>query len=79
MKKNLYTYRAVVTAVHDGDTFTVDIDQGLKTWRRGENIRISGINAIELASQPRRRGSAPAPCHPATDWRGRNDSHNQSR
>lgn len=50
MKNNLYTYRAIVTAVHDGDTFSVDIDQGLNTWRHGENIRILGINAIELAS-----------------------------
>lgn len=48
--KNQYTYRAIVRGVHDGDTCTVDIDQGLNTWRHGENIRILGINAIELAS-----------------------------
>lgn len=47
--KNLYTYRATVTAVQDGDTFSVNIDLGLKTWRLGENIRVLGINSIELA------------------------------
>ena len=48
MKHTLYTYKANVTAVYDGDTCTVDIDLGLHTWVRNEKIRLYGINAPEI-------------------------------
>ena len=48
MNENLYHYRATVTDVYDGDTCTVDIDLGLKTWVRGEKVRLYRINAPEL-------------------------------
>ena len=32
MKHTLYTYKAIVTSVYDGDTCTVDIDLGLHIW-----------------------------------------------
>ena len=52
----LYHYRAVVTAVHDGDTCTVDIDLGLSLWVRGENVRLHRINAPELTGAERPKG-----------------------
>ena len=45
----MYEYRAQVLTVHDGDTFTVMLDQGLKEYRK-MNIRFFGINAPELAT-----------------------------
>ena len=48
MKESLFHYRAFVQAVYDGDTITVDIDLGLKTWIRGEKIRLNRINAPEM-------------------------------
>lgn len=55
---DLYTYRAKVTDVYDGDTITVDIDLGCKTWIRGERIRLVGINAPEMRGEERGRGIA---------------------
>lgn len=48
LKSKLYYYAAHVTAVYDGDTFTVDIDLGLGIWRRGEKIRLWKVNAPEV-------------------------------
>jgi endonuclease YncB( thermonuclease family) len=45
-----YEYRAQLLSVHDGDTITVMLDQGLKEYRK-MNIRLYGINAPELATQ----------------------------
>jgi micrococcal nuclease len=43
-----YIYRCVVTSVYDGDTCTVDIDQGFGNWKHGEKIRLYGINTPEI-------------------------------
>lgn len=50
----LYRYRAVITEVYDGDTVTADIDLGFNTWRRGEKLRLEGIDTPEVrgASRP---------------------------
>ena len=56
MKHSLYTYRAIVTSVYDGDTCTVDIDLGLHTWVRNEKIRLYGINAPEIRGIERPKG-----------------------
>ncbi len=56
MEKNLYFYRAIVQKVYDGDTCTVDIDLGLKTWIRGERIRLARIDAPELRGEEREEG-----------------------
>jgi micrococcal nuclease len=53
MKHTLYHYKAIVTAVYDGDTITVDIDLGLKTWIRGEKLRLIRINAPEIRGAER--------------------------
>lgn len=56
MTDNLYHYRAIVRKVYDGDTCTVDIDLGLKTWVMGEKVRLYRINAPELRGAEREAG-----------------------
>lgn len=51
-----YNYRAIVKSVHDGDTFTVDIDLGFGVWLKDQNIRLYGINAPELKGEFRSLG-----------------------
>jgi len=58
LEATLYHYRAVVTAVHDGDTCTVDIDLGLCMWVRGEKVRLHRINAPELSGEGKPEGQA---------------------
>lgn len=59
MKKvDLYNYRAIVKAVYDGDTCTVDIDLGMKVWIHGEKLRLNRINAPELKGADREAGVA---------------------
>jgi endonuclease YncB( thermonuclease family) len=48
-------FKGVVTSIHDGDTFTAVVDQGLGIWNHGIhknqdglNIRLYGVNAREL-------------------------------
>src|SRR3569623_230045 len=53
-----YHYDAIVRAVHDGDTCTVDIDLGLNTWVHGEKLRLHRINAPELFGASRVAGAA---------------------
>ncbi|NIN69118.1 MAG: nuclease [Anaerolineae bacterium] len=45
---SLYTYRAQVTRVVDGDTIVVDIDLGLSIWLRGQHLRLAGVNTPEI-------------------------------
>jgi micrococcal nuclease len=52
----LYYYQAVVRYVYDGDTCTVDVDLGLKTWVMGEKVRLLRINAPELRGVERPAG-----------------------
>jgi len=54
----LFQYRALVTAVYDGDTCTVDIDLGLGVWVRGEKLRLHRINAPELRGKDAAKGKA---------------------
>lgn len=44
------TYPATVTSIHDGDSCSVMADLGFGVWR-SVNVRLNGINAIEL-NQP---------------------------
>ncbi|MBM3876529.1 MAG: nuclease [Verrucomicrobia bacterium] len=52
----LFQYRALVTAVYDGDTCTVDIDLGLGVWVRGEKLRLNRINAPEMTGSDAPKG-----------------------
>ena len=45
---NIYTYKATVTSVYDGDTMTVDIDLGFSIVLRNIKLRLLGINTPEL-------------------------------
>jgi micrococcal nuclease len=58
MQENLYHYRAKVVSVYDGDTCTVDIDLGLRTWVHEEKLRLFRINAPELVGAERPAGVA---------------------
>jgi micrococcal nuclease len=44
----MYTYKAAVIAVTDGDTIVVDIDLGFGVWLRKQSIRMAKIDAPEL-------------------------------
>ena len=52
----MFEYKAIVTAVYDADTITVDIDLGFHIWSRGEKIRLFGINAPEVRGPERPQG-----------------------
>lgn len=52
----LYAYSAIITEVYDGDTVTADVDLGFKTWRRGEKLRLVGIDAPEVRGEERLEG-----------------------
>jgi endonuclease YncB( thermonuclease family) len=45
---NIYTYKATVTSVYDGDTMTVDIDLGFSVVLRNIKLRLLGIDTPEL-------------------------------
>jgi len=57
---NLYTYRAIITSVYDGDTVTADIDLGMNIWLRGERLRLWGIDTPELRRGTRRQAARKA-------------------
>lgn len=56
MEDKLYTYKAFVSSVYDGDTCTVEIDLGLHTWVKDESIRLHRINAPEVKGEERNAG-----------------------
>ena len=43
----LYTYRATVTQVMDGDTVRANVDLGFRIWVNNETFRLYGIDAPE--------------------------------
>jgi len=47
--KDLYTYKAYVEKVIDGDTLWVNVDCGFKTWVH-QKLRFRGINAPEIST-----------------------------
>lgn len=44
----MYEYRAVVVAVHDGDTISLDVDCGFDIHIVRLEVRLSGVDAPEL-------------------------------
>lgn len=44
----MYQYKATIVRVIDGDTVVADVDLGFNTWRRGEHLRVYGINTPEV-------------------------------
>ena len=47
----MYEYNCKIVRVVDGDTVDVDIDLGFDTWRRGERIRLYGIDTPECRTR----------------------------
>jgi micrococcal nuclease len=43
----MYTYKATVIRVVDGDTVDIDLDLGFGIWLRNERVRIMGIDTPE--------------------------------
>jgi len=54
--KSLYTYRAHVSKVYDGDTITVTIELGFNAVLKGEKLRLFGINAPEVRGDSKPEG-----------------------
>ena len=52
----MYEYKALVTKVYDGDTITVDIDLGFGVCRKGQKIRLLGIDTPEIRGDEREEG-----------------------
>jgi len=52
----LYTYRAFVSNVYDGDTVTLDIDLGFDISLKGQKVRLLHISAPELRGESRPSG-----------------------
>lgn len=52
----MYTYKAKIVSVYDGDTCRVDVDMGFNMWMRNQPIRWSGIDAPEMRGEERELG-----------------------
>ena len=50
-KKDIYTYKAYIIKIIDGDTLWLNIDLGFKTWIY-HKIRLRGIETAELGTKP---------------------------
>ena len=50
-KKDVYTYKAYIIKIIDGDTMWLNIDLGFKTWIY-HKIRLRGIETAELGTKP---------------------------
>jgi micrococcal nuclease len=53
---DFYSYKAIVVSVYDGDSVTMDIDLGLGVWKKGQKIRLLGIDAPEMRLEEREAG-----------------------
>lgn len=54
----MYTYKAAVVRIVDGDTLIVDIDLGFGVWLKGQSVRLAKINAPELRGPTKEAGIA---------------------
>ena len=52
----MYTYKAIVKRIYDGDTITVDIDLGFGIIFKDQTIRLLGIDTPELRGEERSDG-----------------------
>ena len=56
MTYDLYSYKAFVTGVYDGDSITVDIDLGFFMKMCNQKIRLYGIDTPEIRGEERPDG-----------------------
>lgn len=52
----MYTYKAHVVSIYDGDTLTVDIDLGFCVNLKKIKVRLFGLNTPEIKGQSRDKG-----------------------
>lgn len=52
----MFTYKALVTGVYDGDSITVDVDLGFKCWLKDVKLRLYGIDTPEVRGPERPEG-----------------------
>ena len=55
-ENSLYTYRANVIDVADGDSITVDVDLGFYVWLHKQEFRMFGIDAPEVTGTEQAAG-----------------------
>ena len=44
----MYTYKATIRSVYDGDSCRCDLDLGLGVWLHNQSIRLFGIDTAEI-------------------------------
>jgi micrococcal nuclease len=49
----VWLVHAVVVRIIDGDTVVLDLDLGWHTWRKGEHVRLAGVDAPERTDRAR--------------------------
>jgi len=54
----LYTYKAKVVSVYDGDSLRLDIDLGFKVVMQNQRVRLLGIDTPEVRGEERESGIA---------------------
>lgn len=52
----LYTYKAKVLSIYDGDSLRLDIDLGFKVVMHNQRVRLLGIDAPEVRGDERDQG-----------------------
>ena len=52
----MYTYKAKVNSIYDGDTIRVDIDLGFGIIFRDQSLRLLGIDTPEIRGDEREQG-----------------------
>jgi micrococcal nuclease len=53
MDNSLYTYKAKVLSVYDGDSLRLDIDLGFKVVMQNQRVRLLGIDTPEVRGEER--------------------------
>jgi micrococcal nuclease len=52
----MYSYKAIVRSVTDGDTIRADVDLGMDTWKHNVSLRLADIDAPEVKGEERKFG-----------------------
>ena len=52
----MYTYKAIIVSVYDGDTVTADVDLGFEVWLKGQTLRLLNIDTPEVRGKEKAEG-----------------------
>lgn len=52
----MYTYKAIVNRIFDGDTINVDIDLGFGVMLKDQSLRFLGLDTPEIRGEERQQG-----------------------